>query len=185
LTLSAADRLSRSGALSTPPATASYGQLRRKRRVTAMKINGEVRAVDVEQGRPLLWVLREDCALSGTKFGCGAALCGACTVHVDGQPVRSCVMPAQAVGAREVVTIEAIGRSEIGRMVQNAWAELNVPQCGYCQSGQVMAAVALLTKIPKPSDTDIDQALSGNICRCGMYPRIRAAIHKVAQAIRS
>lgn len=146
-----------------------------------MNVNGQAREVDAAHGRPLLWVLREDCALPGTKFGCGAALCGACTVHVDDQPVRSCVMPAEAVGAREVTTIEAIGRTDIGRKVQAAWAELNVPQCGYCQSGQVMAAVALLTKIPRPSDTDIDQALSGNVCRCGMYPRIRAAIHKIAE----
>lgn len=145
-----------------------------------MKVNGQTRDVEVAQGRPLLWALREDCGLTGSKFGCGAALCGACTVHVDGQPVRSCVMPAQAVGTREVVTIEAIGKTDIGRKVQAAWTELNVPQCGYCQSGQVMAAVALLTAIPKPTDKDIDEALSGNICRCGMYPRIRAAIHRIA-----
>lgn len=153
--------------------------------MTTMKVNGQAREVDVSHGRPLLWVLREDCALPGTKFGCGAALCGACTVHVDGQPARSCVLPAEAVGTRDVVTIEAIGGTEIGRKVQAAWADLNVPQCGYCQSGQVMAAVALLTKIPQPDDADIDQALSGNICRCGMYPRIRAAIHRIAKGGRS
>lgn len=148
--------------------------------MATLKVNGQEYNVDMAQDRPLLWALREDCGLTGSKFGCGAALCGACTVHVAGQPTRSCVMPALAVGEREVTTIEAIGRTELGRKVQAAWVELNVPQCGYCQSGQVMAAVALLTQIAKPTDEDIDQALSGNLCRCGMYPRIRAAIHKIA-----
>ena len=148
--------------------------------MTTLNINGKDRQVDADPSTPILWALRDTLGMTGTKFGCGAALCGACTVQVDGQPVRSCVMPAQAVGTREVVTIEAIGKTDIGRKVQAAWTELNVPQCGYCQSGQVMAAVALLTAIPKPTDKDIDEALSGNICRCGMYPRIRAAIHRIA-----
>jgi len=148
-----------------------------------LTVNGVSRQVEAADGRPLLWVLREDLQLTGTKFGCGAALCGACTVHVDGQPIRACVTPAEALAGRQITTIEAIGATTIGARVQKAWAELNVPQCGYCQSGQVMAAVALLTKIAKPSDADIDQAMSGNLCRCGMYPRIRAAVHQVAGAV--
>jgi len=148
-----------------------------------LTVNGASRQVEAADGRPLLWVLREDLQLTGTKFGCGAALCGACTVHVDGQPIRACVTPAEALAGRQITTIEAIGATTIGARVQKAWAELNVPQCGYCQSGQVMAAVALLTKIAKPSDADIDQAMSGNLCRCGMYPRIRAAVHQVAGAV--
>ena len=148
-----------------------------------LTVNGVSRQVEAADGRPLLWVLREDLQLTGTKFGCGAALCGACTVHVDGQPIRACVTPAEALAGRQITTIEAIGATTIGARVQKAWAELNVPQCGYCQSGQVMAAVALLTKIAKPSDADIDQAMSGNLCRCGMYPRIRAAVHQVAAAV--
>ncbi|HSW11713.1 MAG TPA: (2Fe-2S)-binding protein [Solimonas sp.] len=145
-----------------------------------LSINGTARAVEAVADKPLLWVLRDDLRLTGTKYGCGRALCGACTVHVDGQPTRACVLPAGTLGEREVTTIEGIGASEIGRRVQQAWAEMNVPQCGYCQSGQVMAATALLTRIPHPTDRDIDEALSGNLCRCGMYTRIRAAIHRVA-----
>jgi isoquinoline 1-oxidoreductase subunit alpha len=148
--------------------------------MATLKINGQSRSVDDAHQRPLLWALREDLQLTGTKFGCGAALCGACTVHLDGQPVRSCVLPAAAASGKSVTTIEGIGATPLGRRVQAAWVALNVPQCGYCQSGQVMAAVALLNKIPKPTDSDIDQAMSGNLCRCGMYPRIRAAIHQVA-----
>ncbi|MBM0282845.1 (2Fe-2S)-binding protein [Pseudomonas chlororaphis] len=148
-----------------------------------IKVNGDWREVDASNGRPLLWALREDLQLTGTKFGCGAALCGACTVLLDGIPVRSCVTPAEVVTGRSITTIEAMGSSNIGKRVQKAWTDLNVPQCGYCQSGQVMAAVALLTQIPKPTDPDIDQAMSGNICRCGMYPRIRAAIHQIAESL--
>jgi len=155
----------------------------KEEKMVQLTVNGASRQVEAADGRPLLWVLREDLQLTGTKFGCGAALCGACTVHVDGQPIRACVTPAEALAGRQITTIEAIGATTIGARVQKAWAELNVPQCGYCQSGQVMAAVALLTKIAKPSDADIDQAMSGNLCRCGMYPRIRAAVHQVAGAV--
>jgi isoquinoline 1-oxidoreductase alpha subunit len=146
----------------------------------SITINGTRRDVDADSDKPLLWALRDDLQLTGTKYGCGAALCGACTVHLDGQPVRACVLPLGQVGDRKVTTIEAIGTTDIGKRVQDAWVELNVPQCGYCQSGQVMAACALLTTIPRPSDDDINKAMSGNLCRCGMYPRIRAAIHRVA-----
>ncbi|MFC3108973.1 (2Fe-2S)-binding protein [Undibacterium arcticum] len=146
----------------------------------SLNINGKKHQVDAPDDKPLLWVLRDDLHMTGTKFGCGAALCGACTVHIDGNPVRSCVMPIKAVAGRKVTTIEGIGATPLGQKVQRTWVELNVPQCGYCQSGQVMAAVALLSKIPKPTDTDIDQAMSGNICRCGMYPRIRRALHQLA-----
>jgi len=145
-----------------------------------LTINGKPRAFDVPGDMPLLWVLRDEAHMTGTKFGCGMALCGACTVHIDGQPTRACVMPASAAVGKKITTIEAIGNSTVGKRVQQAWAEIDVPQCGYCQSGQIMAATALLKAIPKPTDKDIDQAMSGNICRCGTYPRIRAAIHKAA-----
>ncbi len=146
-----------------------------------LTINGSIeQATGVDREKPLLWVLRDDLKKRGTKFGCGRALCGACTVHIDGQPTRSCVMPVHLAAGREITTIEAIGDTDLGERVQRAWYNLSVPQCGYCQSGQIMAVVALLTAIPKPGDDDIDKALSGNICRCGMYPRIRAAIHAVA-----
>ena len=146
----------------------------------SLNINGKPTQVDAEADTPLLWVLRDELHLSGTKFGCGMALCGACTVHVDGQPTRACVMPLSAAAGKRITTIEAIGDTPVGRRVQQAWAALEVPQCGYCQSGQIMAATALLRAIAKPSDRDIDQAMSGNICRCGTYPRIRMAIHQAA-----
>jgi isoquinoline 1-oxidoreductase alpha subunit len=146
----------------------------------SLHINGKTKQVEAAPDTPLLWVLRDELHMSGTKFGCGMALCGACTVHVDGQPTRACVLPVSAVVGKRIATIEAIGDTPVGKRVQQAWAEIDVPQCGYCQSGQIMAATALLKAIPKPSDKDIDQAMSGNICRCGTYPRIRAAIHKAA-----
>jgi isoquinoline 1-oxidoreductase alpha subunit len=146
----------------------------------SLKINGKSVSVRAEPDTPLLWVLRDELHLSGTKFGCGMALCGACTVHIDGQPTRACVMPIAAAVGKTITTIEAVGATPVGKRVQQAWADIDVPQCGYCQSGQIMAATALLREIPKPTDQDIDQAMSGNICRCGTYSRIRAAIHKAA-----
>lgn len=145
-----------------------------------IRVNGIAHTVDVSEDKPLLWVLRENLKLTGSKYGCGQALCGACTVHIDGQPTRSCVMPISAVGDKQVRTIEDISNEHIGSLVQATWQELNVPQCGYCQSGQIMAATALLKDNASPTDQDIDKALSGNICRCGTYPRIRKAIHKIA-----
>jgi aerobic-type carbon monoxide dehydrogenase small subunit (CoxS/CutS family) len=144
-----------------------------------LNLNGRDTAVDVDPDTPLLWVLRDTLGLTGTKFGCGMALCGACTVHLDGQPVRSCVTPVSAIGRRRVTTIEGLS-SDRSHPVQRAWIELDVPQCGYCQSGQIMSAAALLAQTPHPSDPDIDAAMSGNICRCGTYQRIRAAIHRAA-----
>jgi isoquinoline 1-oxidoreductase alpha subunit len=146
-----------------------------------LKINGKVHTVDAPPEMPLLWVLRDRLGMTGTKYGCGVALCGACTVHLDGSPRRSCVMPVSAAVGHRITTVEAIGETPIGKTVQTAWLELEVVQCGYCQSGQIMAAAALLAKIPAPTDTDIDQALSGNICRCGTYPRIREAIKQAAR----
>jgi isoquinoline 1-oxidoreductase alpha subunit len=145
-----------------------------------LTINGEDRQFDVPEDMPLLWVLRDVAGLTGTKFGCGVALCGACTIHLDGQPVRSCVMPAGGAVGRKITTIEAIGESEAGAKIQQAWLALEVVQCGYCQSGQIMSAAALLAANPTPSDADIDAAMSGNICRCGTYRRIRAAIKQAA-----
>ena len=143
-------------------------------------INGKALTVDVPDDMPLLWVLRDVIGLTGTKFGCGIAACGACTVHLDGEPVRSCVTPVRAATNRPVTTIEAISQTPSGRKIQDAWIALDVPQCGYCQSGQIMSASALLADNPKPSDSDIDRAMSGNICRCGTYIRIRAAIKQAA-----
>ncbi len=146
----------------------------------ALTVNGRARSVDADPTTPLLWVLRENLDMPGTKFGCGMALCGACTVHLDGQPIRSCSTPLSAAAGKKITTIEAIGATATGKKVQEAWKDIDVPQCGYCQSGQIMAAVALLEAKPKPTDADIDQAMSGNICRCGTYPRVRAAIHQAA-----
>jgi isoquinoline 1-oxidoreductase alpha subunit len=145
-----------------------------------LTINGEDHQLDVPEDMPLLWVLRDVAGLTGTKFGCGEALCGACTIHLDGEPVRSCVMAAGGAVGRKLTTIEAIGESEAGAKIQRAWLALEVVQCGYCQSGQIMSATALLAANPQPSDADIDAAMSGNICRCGTYRRIRAAIKQAA-----
>jgi isoquinoline 1-oxidoreductase alpha subunit len=145
-----------------------------------LNINGKDAHVDVDAATPLLWVLRDTLSLTGTKFGCGMALCGACTVHLDGAPIRSCVTPVSAVAGKKVTTIEGLS-SDRSHPVQKAWIELDVPQCGYCQSGQIMSAVALLTQTPQPTDAQIDAAMAGNICRCGTYQRIRAAIHRAAQ----
>ena len=145
-----------------------------------LDINGETRRVDTDPATPLLWVLRDTLGMTGTKFGCGAALCGACTVHVDGRPVRSCSTPVSLATGKKITTIEGLGTSPIGQKVQAAWAALDVPQCGYCQVGQIMSAAALLALKPSPTDADIDTAMAGNICRCGTYPRIRAAIHSAA-----
>ncbi len=145
-----------------------------------LNVNGKAFAVNAEEDTPLLWVLRGELKLTGTKFGCGMALCGTCTVHLDGEPVRSCVTPLSAVGRRQVTTIEGLQGRE-AEAVRKAWAEIDVVQCGYCQSGQVMSACALLAKTPQPTDADIDQAMAGNLCRCGTYPRIRAAIHWAAK----
>jgi isoquinoline 1-oxidoreductase alpha subunit len=148
----------------------------------SITVNGEARSVDVDEDTPLLWVIRDSLGLTGTKFGCGIAQCGACTVHVDGQPVRSCTLPVGALGTGKVTTIEAVDGRE-AKAVQAAWIARDVPQCGYCQSGQVMSAVALLREVPRPSDRDIDLAMNGNICRCATYVRIRAAIHDAAKAL--
>lgn len=144
-----------------------------------LSINGKSVEVDVDPETPLLWVLRDTVGLTGTKYGCGMALCGACTVHLDGEPIRSCVTPVSAIGEQKITTIEGLS-SDRSHPVQQAWIALDVPQCGYCQSGQIMSAAALLAKNPKPTDADIDAAMAGNLCRCGTYPRIRAAIHRAA-----
>ena len=145
-----------------------------------INVNGKDYTIDAPADMPLLWALRDLVGLTGTKYGCGMALCGACTVHVDGQPMRSCVMPVSALAGRRITTIEGVGGSTLGKKVQDAWVAEDVPQCGYCQSGQIMSAVALLTEKPKPTDADIDTAMSGNLCRCGTYNRIRKAIHRAA-----
>ena len=148
-----------------------------------LTINGKAHQVDVAPDTPLLWALRDTLQMTGTKYGCGQALCGACTVHVDGVPTRSCVTPVSAVAGRDVTTIEAVDAGKVGRAVQEAWRKLDVVQCGYCQSGQIMSAVALLTANRKPSDADIDNAMSGNLCRCATYQRIRAALPEAARAL--
>lgn len=147
-----------------------------------LTINGETRTADVDGDTPLLWVLRDTLGLVGAKFGCGAALCGACTVHLDGEAIRSCVTPVSEIGPKKVTTIEGIGKSPVGAKVQEAWKTIDVPQCGYCQAGQIMSAAALLAVKPKPTDADIDEAMNGNLCRCATYTRIRKAI-KVAAGV--
>jgi isoquinoline 1-oxidoreductase alpha subunit len=147
-----------------------------------LRINGELKSVDTPPDMPLLWVLRDVLGLTGTKFGCGIAQCGACTVHMDGNAVRSCVLPVGAIGERPITTIEGVGATPAGASVQKAWLAVEVVQCGYCQSGQIMSASALLRNTPHPNDADIDAAMAGNICRCGTYARIREAIKQAAQA---
>jgi isoquinoline 1-oxidoreductase alpha subunit len=147
---------------------------------TQLEVNGKMLTFDAQPDMPLLWVLRDLLRMTGTKFGCGMALCGACTVHVDGQPVRACTTQVSSVAGKKITTIEAMASDSVGKRVQAAWLELGVPQCGYCQPGQIMSAAALLKQNPQPKDEDIDQAMNGNICRCGTYPRIRAAIKRAA-----
>ena len=148
-----------------------------------LNINGKDTAVDADESTPILWALRDTLGMTGTKFGCGQALCGACTVLLDGVPVRSCTTPISAAAGQEITTIEAVGQDKVGRAVQAAWVKHDVAQCGYCQSGQIMSATALLKGTKKPSDADIDAAMAGNVCRCGTYVRIRAAIHDAAKTL--
>ena len=148
--------------------------------MVTLTINGQPHSLDVSPDTPLLWALRDVLGMTGTKFGCGIAQCGACTVHIDGQPVRSCMLKVGAIGSRKITTIEGVGATPAGAKVQKAWLDLEVVQCGYCQPGQIMSAAALLAATPNPSDADIDAAMAGNICRCGTYVRIRAAIKKAA-----
>ncbi|KQV58020.1 (2Fe-2S)-binding protein [Duganella sp. Root336D2] len=148
-----------------------------------LNINGTTTRVDVAGDTPLLWVLRDKLQMTGTKYGCGMGLCGACTAHLDGTPIRSCSTPVSAAVGKKIVTIEGVDRARIGKVVQEAWKKLDVVQCGYCQSGQIMSAVALLERNRKPSDSDIDAAMAGNICRCATYVRVRAAIHEAAQEL--
>ena len=150
-----------------------------------LSVNGESVKVEATPDTPLLWVLRDHLGLTGPKFGCGIGLCGACSVHVAGEPVRACVTPVSAVIGKAITTVEGVDRDRVGRAVQEAWLALGVPQCGYCQAGQIMSAVALLRGSPHPSDEDIDSAMAGNLCRCGTYSRIRAAIHRVAEQLRA
>jgi len=146
-----------------------------------LTINGTARSVDVDDDTPLLWVIRDVLGMTGTKFGCGLGLCGACTVHISGAPTRSCITPVSSVAGKKVTTIEAVGKTPAGRKIQQAWLDLEVPQCGYCQSGQIMSATALLAAKASPTDSDIDSAMSGNICRCGTYVRIREGIKHAAK----
>ncbi|MBS1201227.1 MAG: hypothetical protein H6R27_1905 [Proteobacteria bacterium] len=151
----------------------------------ALTINGKTVETDASPDTPLLWVLRDELGLTGTKFGCGIAECGACTVHLDGRAVRSCATPLRRAAGKQVTTIEAMSAERVGHAVQQAWLKIDVPQCGYCQSGQIMSAVALLTKNPAPSDADIDSAMSGNLCRCGTYNQVREAIHEAAASLKA
>jgi len=151
--------------------------------MTVLTINGKQTSVDLPDDTPILWALRDHFGLTGTKFGCGMALCGACTVHLDGEPIRSCVTPISAAANKKITTIEAMEADKVGKAIQNAWIDLGVPQCGYCQSGQIMSATALLKKTPHPNDKQIDDAMSGNICRCGTYTRIKAAIKLAANNV--
>ncbi len=151
--------------------------------MVTLNINGKIEQLDAPEDMPILWALRDVALLTGTKFGCGIAQCGACTVHLDGQAIRSCVTPISAAVGKRITTIEHISNDKVGQAVQAAWSEIDVVQCGYCQSGQIMAATALLTTNKKPTDADIDTAMSGNICRCGTYQRIRAAIHEAASKL--
>ena len=150
--------------------------------MTTLRVNGQEHDLDVPDDMPLLWALRDVVGLTGTKFGCGVALCGACTVHLDGRPIRSCITPVASVVGKSVTTIEAIGETASGEKIQRAWLNVEVVQCGYCQPGQIMSAVALIERNPNPTDAEIDAAMSGNICRCGTYPRIRAAIKQASQS---
>ncbi|MES2952715.1 MAG: (2Fe-2S)-binding protein [Pseudomonadota bacterium] len=151
--------------------------------MTTLNINGKDTAVDADPNTPILWALRDTLGMTGTKFGCGAALCGACTVHLDGAAIRSCVTPISAAAGKKITTIEAVASDKVGLAVQNAWVAHDVVQCGYCQSGQIMSATALLKTNKKPSDADIDSAMAGNICRCGTYARVRSAIHAAAATL--
>ena len=151
----------------------------------ALTINGKTRSVDAAPDTPLLWVLRDTLAMTGTKFGCGIAVCGACTVHIDGAATRSCITPVSVAAGKKITTIEAVGANKVGKAVQKAWLEVDVPQCGYCQSGQIMSAIALIANKKNSSDAEIDAAMSGNICRCGTYNQIRAAIHLAANLTRN
>lgn len=151
--------------------------------MTHLQVNGQTRKADVPDDMPLLWALRDELGMTGTKFGCGISVCGACMVHIDGEPVRACVTPVSAAAGREISTIEGMETDRIGQAVQQAWVENNVAQCGYCQAGQIMAAVSLLKTTPAPTEQQIDDAMSGNICRCGTYPRIRAAIRQAASRL--
>jgi isoquinoline 1-oxidoreductase alpha subunit len=150
--------------------------------MVTLLVNGKEHELDVPEDMPLLWILRDVVGLTGTKFGCGAALCGACTVHLDGRPIRSCITPAASAAGKAIMTIEAIGETSSGKKIQQAWLDVEVVQCGYCQPGQIMSAAALIESNPNPNDAEIDAAMSGNICRCGTYPRIRAAIKQASQS---
>jgi isoquinoline 1-oxidoreductase alpha subunit len=172
-----------SGVVTTDELVDSISSLSPELVMITLKINGKSHSIDVPSDMPVLWVLRDVLGMTGTKFGCGMALCGACTVQLDGQAIRSCVTPVSAAAGKAITTIEAIGATPVGKKVQQAWIALDVPQCGYCQSGQIMSASALLARNASPTDADIDAAMAGNICRCGTYGRVRAAIKRVAQGV--